>query len=347
MSDADQLFEAIMEAVPDPVWLRDHEGRLITANAASLRLLGVDLSAARGSQAVQWRSEGVAAVWAAQDKHVLETGESLTFEEEVQTPAGTVWYLAVKVPWRDRFGRRGILGMARDITERKALERAEREAREQLIELQNGSRWVLIDAQERERERVKHLLESNLGAELSTLLSELDECAGVAPPELRERILSLRQNGEALMRALRRVSLGLYPEELEQHGLLNACARHALQWSQIFGVSLDLDIEELRDGVGQRCSKVIYRVIQEALTNVARHAGATRVFISATRASDVFELSIRDDGRGFGTGSLRSGLGLRSIRDRLRLLGGQARFENGERGGTLLCLQIPLARLVE
>lgn len=345
-SDAELLFEALMEHLPEAVWIRDHEGRMITANAESLRLLNMDIDKLRGTRASDLRPGHDAEVWSEQDRHVVRTGKPLEYEHDVDLPSGTRTLLTVKVPWQDRQGNRGVVGIARDITKRKALERAERHAREQLIVMQAQALRDLVEVQERERERVGRSLHDGIGSGLSSLLFQLDACLQGAPEDLRVRLGQVRVRGERLMRSLRVVSRGLHAAELEDLGLEAALQQLCMEWTRLYGVSVDLDLSAWTFTLGPQCSKAIYRVVQEALENVARLSVAKHVSVVGTQLGSQLRLSIEDDGPS-GVGATLREQGLHSVRERIRLLQGQTLIEEASFGGTTLHFQIPVERACE
>lgn len=342
--DDELLLRAVMEHLPDAVWIRDADGRLITANAAAVRSSGIAMDALRGTRATDLVG-GVGEEWERQDERVLATGEKQEVEQEIELAGVRRTLLTVKAPFRDASGRIGIVGIARDITERKQLEQVAKEASESLIRLQAESLRAVIEAQEQERERVGRSLHDNIGSMLSSLLYELDACAQAPHDEVAERIKGARLKGEGVMRALREISRGLHPPELRELGIRAAVEQLTAEWSRVYGVALDHDLSGLADvQIGAECAKALYRVLQEALTNVAKHAKAKRVSVVVVRTREQLRLTVEDDGAGLAADASRSGQGLRSIRERVRLLDGMTLLEATPGGGTTLHIQIPIER---
>jgi len=142
-----------------------------------------------------------------------------------------------------------------------------------------------------------------------------------------------------------RLSHALRPLALSDLGLEAALRRHLEEWSRETGIAVDAQITILGP---ERFSFIIettiYRVVQEALTNVAKHAGATRVALIAERRANELRVIIEDDGRGFDVGSINDArrLGLRGMRERAVLVGGALQIESTPGSGTTIFLTVPL-----
>lgn len=344
--DDQLLVDAIMQHLPDAVWIRDVEGRLITANAAAAKLLNIEVSDLKGTRASDFLATEAIQEAERQNERVLRTGEAQTSEEEYDFAHGRRSFLTIRAPWQDSSGRVGILGIARDITERKALEQSISAAREHLIAAQEESLRAAIEAQEQERERVGRSLHDNLGSMLTSLLFELDTCVQLPASEVKEKLQAMRMRGEGLLRALREVSQALHPAELSDLGLVAALENLTQDWTRVYGIAVDLDLSRLAPlDLSRQCAKALYRVSQEALANVAKHAAAKRVSVVATFLQDELRLTIEDNGIGGDPDSWSQGQGLRSIKDRVRLLGGVTCWEPTPGGGTTLHVQIPRANI--
>jgi signal transduction histidine kinase len=138
---------------------------------------------------------------------------------------------------------------------------------------------------------------------------------------------------------------GLHPGALDDLGLAAAVTRHAEEFAQSHGIAVDVRIERLEvDGLSPLLHATVYRVLQEALTNVARHAGARSVSVRLVRDEATVELRVQDDGIGL-AGALRTeGLGLRGMRERAALLGGSVDVESQLGAGTTITARFPVRR---
>jgi two-component system sensor histidine kinase UhpB len=212
------------------------------------------------------------------------------------------------------------------------LDRIETERRE-------SARRELL-AQEGERRRVAAELHDEIGQGLTALMLDLQRAGADAPPDQRELLMHACDVSAQLLDDVRRLARSLRPEVLDELGLVpaltNLCDRLAARTG--------LDIELARDGdlptLGADVELVIYRVVQESLTNVVRHARATRADVRVVAGDGRIEVDVTDDGRGIG--ELVEGNGIRGMRERAVLVGGRLALEPAGTGGTRVRLAIPI-----
>ena len=226
----------------------------------------------------------------------------------------------------------GVVGVIRDITEHAQQE----DVRNRLIE-------QVMTAQDDERRRIARELHDETGQSLTALLVGLRTIEGsqtiAQAVQLAQR---LRETTAQTLIDVGRLWRGLHPGVLDDLGLAAALTRLAEEFAQAHGVAVQVQAEGLDgDGLSPLLQATVYRVLQEALTNVARHAGAQRVSVRLVRGVGSVELRVQDDGAGFKPGS--SGrLGLRGMRERAALLGGSVKVESQPGAGTTITAQIPV-----
>jgi signal transduction histidine kinase len=201
----------------------------------------------------------------------------------------------------------------------------------------------LLVAQEEERTRIAREIHDDLGQALTALkmdvLGVMDKMADRSSP-LHARVLTTL---DVLVTSVQRISSELRPSILDDLGLVPAVESEARLFEERTGIECDLSLpEELQ--VDPTIATAIYRIIQEALTNVARHSDAARVEVRLRPRDTEVLIEIRDDGRGVTSqeiGSMRS-LGLIGIRERAAVVGGSVRFEGVAGRGTIVSVRIPL-----
>ena len=210
----------------------------------------------------------------------------------------------------------------------------------------------LIAAQETERSRIARHLHDDVSqriAELSIMISEVKRTLGGKPDQaaLMTVLTSMQQGVLALADDIRQLSHDVHPALL-QHAALDTALRALVaqfQKGQTIDVTYRADGDITR--IGADMALCLYRIAQEALRNVAKHADARHVGVTLTQTEDGAQLSIIDDGRGFELAGARGpgrGLGLVSIDERARLLGGRVRFETQPERGTCVHVEIPWLR---
>jgi signal transduction histidine kinase len=203
----------------------------------------------------------------------------------------------------------------------------------------------LVRAQEEERRTISRELHDEVGQSLSALLMELGNLAAVAPRNLeplQRHLESIRKLAESSVNVARNMALLLRPSMLDDFGLVPALEWHAREVSKRTGMGVSVEADTVSDDLPDSYNTCVYRVVQEALHNCARHAAARSVQIRVHQEPGRILLSIQDDGKGFDAQHVR-GLGLVGMEERVNHLGGtfQVRSEPGR--GTLLTAELPLA----
>jgi signal transduction histidine kinase len=207
----------------------------------------------------------------------------------------------------------------------------------------------LVQAQEQERKSISRELHDAVGQSLSAVLLELRNLGAMLPPDsksLTEHVDSVRRLVEGSVGMVRNMALLLRPSMLDDLGLLPALEWQAREVSRRTGVLVNIAADELPENLSEDQKTCIYRVVQEALNNVSKHAGAETVRITASVSSDEILLSVQDDGRGFDTAKQR-GLGLLGIQERVTNLGGTVHVESEPGRGTLLAVSLPVGQALE
>ncbi len=196
-----------------------------------------------------------------------------------------------------------------------------------------------LRAQEEERARVARDLHDEVNQSLTGVLLRLEAAREMAPPELEAELEQTRALANQAMEELLSLARQLRPTALDDLGLKAAIAG---QVDQLGGGEIEAsfsaegDFSDLADDV----QLVVYRVAQEALSNAARHSGATRVEVALRRRGAGVQLAVRDDGAGFAFSEAEGGLGLPGMRERALLVGGEVVIESGPGRGTTVRLTI-------
>jgi len=203
----------------------------------------------------------------------------------------------------------------------------------------------VVEGQELERRRLARELHDETGQALTSILLGLKhvedasspEAARAAAAQLREQIVDTLQN-------VRRLAVELRPSALDDFGLAAALERLAEAFGEQSGIAVDIQTNLDSQRLAPEVETALYRIVQEALTNVAKHAEATRVSIVVTRRESSVSVVIEDDGQGFGAGGgTGDGLGLVGMKERVGLLGGRLALESTEGAGTTVVAEVPVA----
>jgi signal transduction histidine kinase len=199
---------------------------------------------------------------------------------------------------------------------------------------------ALLSAQEEERGRISRDLHDQIGQSLTALLLGLDRnIEAPAPDELRR----LKELASITLGDVRRIALDLRPSVLDELGLEAALRRYARDMHERYGLDATV-VVTLTGRLDHQEETVLYRVAQEALTNVIRHARARTVSVVATARRGSVQLVVEDDGVGFDPEALAPAeqIGLMGMRERLELLGGSLRIESAPGAGCSVYARVPL-----
>lgn len=238
------------------------------------------------------------------------------------------------------------IGFGRDITERKQWEDRLRAGADQLRALSAN----LQAAREEERTRVARLIHDELGSAFTSLkwdLEGLDRALSkpldpAAAAALRAKISTMLELADGTINTVRRIAWELRPSVLDDLGLMEAIEWQARQFEIRTGIVCRRSAFVHNIVFNQEQATAIFRIFQEALTNILRHADATRVDVTMAQEGGEFVLTIRDDGRGI-TPIEKSGLGILGMRERVRLVGGKIEIRGVEGSGTTIAVRVPIS----
>jgi signal transduction histidine kinase len=226
------------------------------------------------------------------------------------------------------------------------LDRVLAEARTYHGRLQQLSSQVLT-AHEGERKRIARELHDDTGQALTSILVRLRLLEKtVADEGVRRNVEELRELTGNALDSVRRMAVDLRPSALDDLGLVPALHSYAEKYSTAWPIKVTFSAEGLKKRLPPNVELVLYRIVQEALTNVAKHSGASAVEINLRRHSNTVTVTVYDDGKGFDirevTRTDGSGLGLFGMRERLALVGGAIDIESAPGRGTTIIARVPL-----
>lgn len=345
---SEDRYRRIVETAEEGIWVTDASWKTTFVNARMARMLGFAQSEMVGRHVFEFMDEEARDIAMVQMDQ-LERGvrETLDFRM-LRRDGAPVWAIVAPSPTFDEEGRFiGALAMVTDITERK---RSEEELTAGRLRLELLSRQ-LLSTQEAERRRLARELHDEVGQALTAIKMNLQ--AVQRAPTASESAARLNDSMEVVSHVLEQVrtlSLEYWPTILDDLGLGEALEwyvdRQARRWQckvQLVRVPREIAVPS---EVGIAC----FRVVQEALTSVARHARARNALVEVRQGEIELHLAVRDDGVGFDTAATFTrmqqgqGLGLMSMRERVFLLGGQVDISSSLTHGTVIQARFPLSR---
>ncbi len=341
LKESEERFRRIFDGAPIGMGIVGVDCRFLKVNEAFGEMLGYRPSELIGMSFREITHPGDSEVDLRLAEEVLHgTRRSYHIEKRYLTKAGgVVWGQLTVTAFRYcEDGPIFALGMVENITERKRAEAL----RERLV-------GKIMVAQEDERRRVARELHDGIGQILTSLavgLRSLEEAGAMeqAAPQAKR----LRRIAAGAIDEVRRIARGLRPSVLDDLGLTEALRQYAREYQQTHGIAVDVHVDGLTiDRLPSAVETTLYRVIQEALTNAARHAAAKTVSVVLHCMSAKVKAVIEDDGCGFevdggGTACGPVGLGIQSMHERAALLNGTVAIESAPGKGTSVYVQIPL-----
>jgi len=235
---------------------------------------------------------------------------------------------------------------ARSIVNSERASRTERERASEAERQQHRLAMRVVQVQEEERKRIALELHDAVGQMASALgmeLGRLEALSQSSRSDFHEKIAEVKQMNADVIRALKDLATGLRPAMLDQLGLAPALRSHARDFERRTNISTTIRLEGDLDTVPEPHRTCIYRIIQEALHNCARHASAHNVAISLAGSADSVRLSVQDDGVGFDVArKSETGLGLIGIAERVRDLNGRLTIDSTPGNGATLAVELPV-----
>jgi two-component system, NarL family, sensor histidine kinase NreB len=330
------LFRQMADLSNEGFYLLDRTGRFLYVNAKGHAQMGgytmEELLALRVPDICDVSAERFAEFVA-----MLEHGPLPAVETWTRRKDGSLFLLEVSMARVDFGGDVYLFGVAGDVTERKAAEA-----------LRKSLAAQLLHTLETERQRVARELHDDVGQALATvgvLLNALDASPGAVPRTAKPALATTRATIARIGESLARIVREYHPIELLGLGLEDTLRAHARQFAERHGLALQLTTVPVEGLLTPEQELHVYRVVQEALANAARHARPARIGIELRRADDHLTVTVHDDGVGFDPNHPPAphGIGLVTMRERAMLMHGTLAIESDSRRGTSVRLAVPFA----
>jgi len=341
LRESEERYRELFENAKDAIYVHDLEGTYLSINRAAEKLSGYSRGEIIGHNFKEFVApEHVKYVRDSFWKKLAQQGET-TYEVDVIKKDGR--RVPIEVSSRAIYENGilvGVQGMARDITERKLAQDA----------LQMFSHH-LIEAQEEERRRIARELHDQIGQILTAVKMNLHAVQRFSQgPEARSYIKDNMEAVDEALRLVRDLSVELRPPILDDLGLTTALRWYVDRYTKRTGLNVDVvvDLPDENERFARELETACFRIAQEALTNVVRHAKATQVILRLTIDTNVLFLIVKDDGVGFDVERLRkralrvATLGLVSMQERAHAAGGRIEIESAPASGTEIRFSLPL-----
>ncbi|UCD23231.1 MAG: PAS domain S-box protein, partial [Gemmatimonadota bacterium] len=347
LRESEARFRAVFESAAVGIIVTQSDGAILQCNSAWERMLGLDAGDVRGKGFLELTyPEDVVASSRAFGQLVAGESGSLQLEKRyVACDGSIVWGSTSVSAVHDSDGElKYTIWVVENITERKEAEAELESSRERLRNLATRLQAV----REEERTSIAREIHDELGQALTGLKMDLSWIADrVSEGEnvVRDRIRSGLSLIDATANSVRELSTSLRPAILDDLGLEAAIEWQTSEFSNKSAVQCELELRVGDINLGPERATAVFRILQETLTNVARHAGASRVKVSLSEADGGVILAVRDDGRGITDSEVASArsLGLIGMRERASVMGGRLEISGKPGDGTEVLLHMPLA----
>lgn len=355
LSEAMSLLVAVSENTADPIFVKNRDGLLVFANPAALTMLGKSHEQAM-MRSVKALFSGVGDVDQSelQDSRVMEEKLSVTVEHSLQLPQGTATYATTKSPWLGPDGTvLGVIAISTDISRRKEVEDALR-ARELRLEETVTRRTTALrrladhleTVREEEKRAIARELHDDMGASLTSLAMHMEGAYPLLPgdPQWTERKAKIQTLLRSLVTTTRRIQTELRPTMLDLFGIKAAIHELTDDFKQRSNIVCEVSLPDEDISIGHKLEITVYRMLQEMLNNVVKHAQASRVDVILDVDEDRVALTVRDNGVGMPPEhkSSTATYGLRGLGERAAFLGGAVSVSSGRTGGTVVSVELPL-----
>jgi PAS domain S-box-containing protein len=348
VAEGEARVEAIVQSAMDAIITCDDTQNIVLFNGAAEKVFGVAAAEILGQPLSRLIPERYRSVHGAHVNRFGEHGQTtrrmggLTVLHGLRAN-GEEFPIDASISQVTLGGRRYYTVILRDVTARLEAEQEIARGVRERGELARAAQEAL----EEERRRVARELHDELGQGLTAIKMDLLEARALVPPEdaeLLRRCDVIRGLVDDTVAATRRIASDLRPLMLDDLGL-GAAVDWLLQgFAKRTGVTVSVQVEDAVAEIGEPAASAVFRIIQESVTNIARHAEASHVDVRVRQDGGFVTLRVQDDGRGIAPEdqAKRGSFGLRGMRERARLLGGSASVERAPDGGTVVTARIPL-----
>jgi PAS domain S-box-containing protein len=341
---SEERYRRIVDTANEGIWIVDESSRINFVNNTMAQMFGYSVEDMTGRSTRDFMgAEAAEEATRLMDRRRAGIAEQFDFPF-LRKDGTELWGIVSTTPMVNERGEFcGALGMITDITRRKQAETELRRSRDQLREMAGK----VLQAQEEERRRISRELHDDIVQKVAALaigMSRVKRQAVAVSESLAEELAGMQQRISALAQDVRQISHRLHPAVLEHAGLMTALKVFVEEFSEAEGLEVMLTVPDSSDTIPREVAMCVYRVVQEWLRNIAKHARAKSAEVVVSIAANDLHLVIKDGGQGFDVEEARGkGLGLVSIEERVRICQGTVKITSEFNRGSALEARIPLA----
>lgn len=356
LKESEGKLSTMLQSLGDHISMMDKDLNILWANDVAKGLFGDDIVGKKCHEVYHGRDKPCEPSPCLTLK-AFEDGQVHKYETLVQTRDGrTLAYACTaSVALRDDEGNPAcVIEVSRDISERKQAEDALRRSSEKILEANKQRKLLskkLINLLESDRREIAMGLHDHAGQMLTALKMDLERIGHQqknADPQIKNLIDAAEGKAVQVLRDLKRIAYRLRPEILDTLGLVPSLSALFDEIKEHNGIKIDFFTQNVPGDVGKDKELALYRIAQEALTNIIKHARAKNIFVSLVKKGKSISLSVEDDGIGFEREEVMkllgetAPLGLIFMEERVLQVDGKFRVESRPQGGTYLLAEVPV-----
>ncbi len=355
LSEARLLLAALSDNTTDPIFVKSRDGLLVFANAATLQMLGKTRDQA-SHQSIRglFSSLGDVDRSEQEDSRVMQERVCVTVEQSLRLPQGLRTYSTTRSPWLGPDGTvLGVIAVSTDISRQKAAEdnlRAQELKVDETVSRRTASLRRLADHLETMREEEKRAiareLHDDMGSSLTSLSMHMEGAYPLLPGDAQwtERKAKIQTLLRSLVTTTRRMQTELRPTMLDLFGIKAAIHELTDDFRQRTHIACEVSLPDEDISISHKLEITVYRMLQEMLDNVVKHAQASKVEVILDVDEDRVAFTVRDNGVGMPAESpdQPESYGLRTLQERAAFLGGAVTVSAGRSGGTVVSVHLAL-----
>ena len=350
-------LQMIMDSVPVMIYYKDTKNRIIRVNKTLANSLKMPIGNLIGKTTEELFPKEQAENMRKDDKEVIISGKAKrNIIQPYTTPDGIRWLITEKIPYRDKKGKvTGVISLSKDVTKQRQIEEKLQDYLKQIKKDRKSLKRLskkLINAQEEERQKISETIQDDIGQYITAIkiyMSVIEKAIDKNNiSKVKEGLTETKSLLEQVFEQLRKLNIDLRSPLLRDLGLVPALSAYVNSYKKRENIDIDFEVINLKKRLNKEIEIVIFRIVQEAFTNISKHACADNIYLRLeNKKSKVFVL-IKDNGRGFNTKNVSgleesgNGLGLIEMRERIEAIGGNLDIKSSLRKGTQLLLEMPV-----
>jgi PAS domain S-box-containing protein len=346
LRESEERFRLLSEQSGLGVALYSPEGKILFFNQRALKNLGGKSEDFIGKSLIEVFGRKAGTKYLKRVREEIRLEKNIIYEDYFESASGKYWFSSSHSVVSNSKGEIiGVQVVSNDISERKIIESRLNQSANEL----RGLTRHLVEVKEAERTRIAHDLHDDLGQKLTALnmdLSWLKSRIGVQSRNVENKLKQMVSLMNETIESVQKISHGLRPSILDDLGLLPAIEWLIIEFHKNTGISCSISYSPNEIQVDAGISLVVFRIVQETLTNITRHSGATKVSIRIKLIDKNLDISIKDNGSGIDQEKIDSSrsFGLVGMRERVRAVGGEINITGKKGEGTTVRVMIAVGK---